>query len=295
MHLKTLLVKLKYKLINLVKRIKYHLVRSWQKKSSLPPILIYQPGKVGSLSVKVTLEEAYKKLGQSVVIHHVHALNKLEKREEFVRATRKNPENSLSIIHDWMRLRREIDKDPQRYWKIINLVRDPVAMKVSALFQTLEQHIPSWQKDHQQGKLHDEDLRALLLSKSEFGFKGLDVWYDRQVKDLWGIDVFGEPFPSGKGYCFYQTANIHMVIIRLEDLNRVAGEVFDRLLGLKDVKMVNANISEEKSYAQLYTDFKSRPLPEEYVNTAYRTHFARHFYTPYEIAKFREKWLAQGK
>ena len=243
------------------------------------------------MTVQHSLERAYRQLGIPVKVYHAHALNLLDRREEFVRKTRKNPQDSISAIAEWRKLRQDIDSHPEIKWNIINLVRDPVALKVSALFQVMYQHIPDWQKRLKAGILDMSELDELFYEKQEFGFKGLDRWYDNQIKAIWGIDIYASPFPKEAGYQIYQAANINLMIIRLEDLNRVAEKAFDDFLGLKDFKVSNVNVGEDKEYADLYKAFKSRPLAEDYVMHGYETRFARHFYTADEIETSRKRWL----
>jgi hypothetical protein len=262
------------------------------KKTLIPVtrIIIFQPGKVGSMTVQASLERAFENRSRNVEIHHVHALNQLDKREEFVKKTRKNPTESLALIQQWKKLRVEIANHPRRRWYIINLVRDPIAMKVSALFQLLDQHIPDWQERHAAGILKMTDLINLFFTKREFDFSGLETWYDIQVREIWNIDVFSKPFPKEKGYVIYSQANIRLMIIRLEDLNRVANQAFYDFLGLQGFQVVDANVGEKKPYAKLYAEFKSLPLPSDYVDRGYRTRFANHFYTTEEIERFRRRW-----
>lgn len=255
------------------------------------PIIIFQPGKVGSLSVHHSLMLAFEQLQVGTPIYHSHALNKLDEREAFVRKTRKNPAESLKLIEEWKELRQTIDADPTQKWNIISLVREPVAMKVSALFHLLDQHIPDWQQRHENGKLPMSEIEELFYSKSEFGFNGLDTWYNIQLKALWGIDIFATDFPKEKGYEIYKTDQISLLIIRLEDLNQVAPNAFDDFMGLKEFSLSNVNVGDEKSYADLYKEFKTLALPENYVKEGYATHYARHFYTDAELEKFRKRWL----
>ena len=261
------------------------------RNSLQTPIIVFQPGKVGSRTVEKSLIEAYDGLKTRAEIYHAHALNNLDEREEFIRKNRKNPTDSIEVVKKWRQLGEQIKTDPKRIWNVINLVRDPVAMKVSALFTTLYQHIPDWKKRLRNNNLTMADLDELFFSKTEFRFGGLDKWYDTQINELWGIDVYAYPFPTQNGYRIYQTANINLMIIRLEDLNRVAEKAFDEFLGLKNFKVVSVNISENKPYAKLYNEFKSRPLPAEYVNKAYNGRYARHFYADEELQAFRKKWL----
>lgn len=267
-------------------------VRELRTSDSLQ-IIILQQGKVGSLSIKNSLEYAYRQLSYPAVIHHVHALNNLDQREAYIKSTRENPEQSIRQIQNWRRLRKEIDSYPKRKWKIINLVRDPVAIKVSALFQTLNEHIPDWQKYLKNGELTMNDLEKLFYSKPEFGVNDLDTWHDEQIKALWGIDIFAIPFHKDKGYQIYRRANIDLLVIRLEDLNRIANRAIDEFLGIKNLIIQSINVANDKPYARLYDEFKTHPLSEKYVDKAYKLRFANHFYTADEIAAFRKHWLKQ--
>jgi hypothetical protein len=257
------------------------------------PIIIFQPGKVGSLSVHHSLQLAFQRLKVSTPIYHAHALNNLNERENFVRETRKNPDASIQLIQEWKELRKNIDDTPSQKWNIINLVREPVAMKVSALFHLLDQHIPDWQKRHQNGKLPMAEIEELFYSKQEFGFKGLDQWYNNQIKALWDIDIFSTDFPREKGYEIYKSEQITLLIIRLEDLNQIAQKAFHDFMGLEEFTLSNVNVGEEKSYAELYKEFKSFPLPKQYVEDAYQTRYARHFYSQKELEAFQQRWLKQ--
>jgi len=280
--------------MNFIKRIARKIKRTAGKIKkaffSVTRVIVFQPGKVGSSTVQASLERAFKNRNHILEIHHVHALNNLDEREEFIKRTRKDPSESLVLIQEWRELRREIADHPQQRWHIINLVRDPIAIKVSALFQLLDQHIPDWQERQKGGRLTMSELEALFFSKQEFGFAGLEQWYNKQIKDIWGLDVFAEPFPRHAGYKIYEKANIRLIIIRLEDLNQVAKQAFNDFLGLENFQVVNANVSEEKPYAELYNEFKKRPLPEQYVEQGLGTRFAIHFYSPEEIETFRKRW-----
>lgn len=259
------------------------------------PIIIFQPGKVGSLSVYNSLLASFNELGIQTPIYHSHALNNLEEREKFIIQTRKDPSPSLIIIQEWKELRKQIDAEPDKKWNIISLVREPIAMKVSALFHLLDQHIPDWQERHEKDELPLAEIEELFYSKQEFGFKGLDQWYDAQIKSLWNIDVFSSPFPAKQGYKIYKSKQITLLIIRLEDLNNVAAQAFKDFIGMEKFVLSKTNVGEEKSYADLYKEFKSLPLPKNYVETAYETRYARHFYSNEELENFRKRWLGQSE
>lgn len=257
------------------------------------PIIIYQPGKVGSITVHRSLKEAFRKLDLDTPIHHAHNLNKLDTVKASVKKNRKAPAATLKKLDESQLLRDEIDQNRRQRWNIVSLVRDPVALRVSTLFQLLDEYIPNWAELSKEGKLSILDLQKLLINRPEFDPLHLSTWFNNQVKPLFGFDVFAIPFDTKAGYKIYRwpLRRFSFMIIRLEDLNRVAPEAFNEFLELDDFQLINQNIGDEKPYKELYKQFKSLPLPADYLDAAYSTKYARHFYTADELQAFRQRWL----
>ena len=280
-QVKKLYIELKNYSLRLLKRI--------DKRVFLPTI-VFQPGKVGSSSVHASLLKMQNELGISAPIYHAHVLEHIDERIDYVTKNRKAPKKTLNKLAESKTLREKIKNHPKQTWNVINLVREPVAMKISAFFQVLHEYIPDWESRLENGNLPMEELDDILFHKQELGITGLDWWYDNQIKPLWGLDIFEQPFSKEKGYQIYHHENMNLIIFRLEDLNRVAEQAFAEFLGIKGFKIVNENMGEEKPYAALYKQFKQRALPTEYVDAIYKTRFARHFYADTEIEQFRQKW-----
>jgi hypothetical protein len=114
----------------------------------LDPVIIFQSGKVGSLSVQKSLEEACKALGipvavsygqdirqeganaaGQVMIYHTHALNHLDERDSSSGRSAKTRRTIWNSSGNGGHCGRRSMITDQR-WNIINLVRDPVAIKV---------------------------------------------------------------------------------------------------------------------------------------------------------------------
>lgn len=257
------------------------------------PLIIYQPGKVGSITVNQSLKVAFDKLGIKTPIYHAHNLNNISVVEASIKQARKNPGPTLKKLQDSRELRHQIDSNPFKKWNIISLVRDPVALRVSTLFQVLDEYIPDWAELIKAEKLTIKDLQRQLMTRKEFDPIHLSGWYNKQVKDLFGFDVFASPFDVEKGYTIYRSplSRFSFMIIRLEDLNRVASDAFYNFIRLEKLQIVNQNVGSDKHYSELYKKFKTVPLPVEYLDAAYATPYARHFYTAEEIEAFRNKWL----
>jgi predicted site-specific integrase-resolvase len=112
------------------------------------------------------------------------------------------------------------------------------------------------------------------------------------MKPVFDIDVYGQPFPHQKGYEIYHGKNnSRLLLIRLEDLDRVGQKVLGDFLNVKKFQLVHANVAEKKEYSDLYRDFKKIPLPASFLEKMYASRYARQFYTDEEINGFYQKWI----
>jgi hypothetical protein len=262
---------------------------------ALQPIIIFQPGRVDSLNIHASLQKKYAELGVSVPIYHAHILENIDKRLEYLSKNKRTSANSVKKLSESAEIRKRIKNNPKQVWNVINLVQEPVAIKVRTLFQVLHEYIPDWQKRLKMNELSMDELDDILYNKQDLGTRGLEAWYDNQIKSLWGIDIFIESFSRENGYQIYRRENVNLIVLRLEDLDRVAGKAFEEFLGIKDFRIINVNVEGQKAYADLYQKFKQRLLPASYVDEVYKTRFARHFYTESEIMEFRQKWTKSSQ
>jgi hypothetical protein len=249
-------------------------------------------GKVGSRTVFASLQRAYQKLYLNVPVHHVHVLENLDELERNIQKNFANPVDNLAYIRKSKELRKQIEKNPKQAWKVISLVRDPIARNVGSFFQNLEEYIPGWREQYNNGSLTLAALQEYFL-KNESIHIAADWWFEKQLQPLFGIDVFQSDFPFETGYKIYKssTSNASLLLIRLEDLNSCAERAMYEFLGLKDFSLYNTNVGDEKDYADVYSAFKEIPLPSDYITKMYDTRSAHHFYSQDELDAFTSRWL----
>jgi hypothetical protein len=255
------------------------------------PVIIFQAGKVGSTSVQRMLEQA----DLNGPVFHVHVLNAIESRyrqickevgltprEYFVRS------NHLEVSRY---LHREIKRGLKgKKWKVITLVRDPLEQKISSFFQLIDLIVPDFQLRYRSKTLTIEVLTEIFLNRYNLE-RVLADWFDMQMRPVFGIDVYSSEFPKSKGYEIYHGEQADLLLIRLEDLDRCAGEAFGEFLGLTEVNLINHNRGAAKGYATAYGEFKQMvSLPGAYVNAVYESRRARHFYTEEEIKAFKAQY-----
>ena len=276
--------------------------RAELKSCSRAPIIIFQMGKVGSKSVRRSLEA----LNLDMAIYHSHLLTKErideteKKRKKFFRTERES-----YLRRPWLNqfLRKEIcRKGDGKKWKVITLTRDPVARNVSTFFENLEVRAVN---NNESFEIQSDyyDILPFTLSLDEVDalfnlfFEKLRhdtplVFFDYELKGAFGLDVYAEQFPKSIGYKIYQNNLADVLLIRLEDLDSCARQAFKEFLDIQDFALKEENIGANKNYAELYKKFtETINLPESYLDKFYQSKFMRHFYTEQEIISFREHWI----
>ncbi len=273
----------------------------WQcflaERRSQQPVVVYQMGKVGSTAIAASLRAA----SSGLQVHHVHTLTQagIDAREaiyqEIIRHSHSTyfPRARHLMVSRY--LKRQLDArrgHPARYknqrWKVITLLRDPVARNISGFFQTIDSEIPDFTQRYQREPALLEQAMTRFVDQSAQD-ESL-AWFDEEILPALGIDVYAEPFPWAQGYAIYSTELVDLLVLRLEDLPRVGSEALDKFLKV-DVPIVKANEAATKDYAEAYRAFQEGlTLPEAYVQHQYASKLAQHFYSPAELEAFREKW-----
>jgi hypothetical protein len=259
-------------------------------------LFIHQMGKVGSTTIAASLRAAGVRRDKAVYQTHFLSEAGIAFRRELALAgygswdnmTTKGKKGHMrgQMLHDKLvRMRERGD-----HCQVITLVRDPVATNVSGYF-----HKNEWWPDNVRDAVRGGRSDMLETLKADFMAAYPHhvplTWFDMEIKDMFGIDVFATPFPREKGYHIYRTPFADLLLIKLEKLNGVAETAFGEFLNVPQFKLVKTNTAEEKWYADAYDAFKGwLELPEAYLDEQYNSTYARHFYAPEELAAFRGKW-----
>lgn len=217
-------------------------------------ILVYQPGKVGSSSVHASI----KKYAKNVL--HVHYLQNVTYQDE-------NIQKIMSL----------------KSGKIICLVREPVSRAISYMWHMTDSNF-----------FYDLESGLKKIEKECFanGFENFQKnWFDDQMKNIMGIDIFQYPFDREKGYQIIKSGNIELLLIKMERLSDLASEIGE-FLDIKDFQLCKANMGEQRPYRFAYEEYKKVfSLPIERLESIFKDNeFVRHFYTEEECEKFIQKY-----
>lgn len=238
------------------------------------PVLVYQPGKVGSSTIYASLKAG------GIESFHLHALNPYGGYLHF-------PEE---MAEECNALVEQIKKQEKT---IITVVREPVGRDLAAYFEEilfLKDRICIPETGGKNPvKSQEEYFRWIMKSGKERVDRSDEAisywyfdefrWFDEELKAVFGVDVFQYPFDKKQGYCIIEEGNLRILILRME--NSDSWEMAIRkFLHLQDFRMEKAvNLGETKMYASLYKEVKENLcLPEEYVEYYKHNEKCIHFY-----------------
>jgi hypothetical protein len=192
-------------------------------------------------------------------------------------------------------LRDSLQRHPHVSCQIISLVRDPIAFIVSNLFEVPDPAVidtcsPDKRINPQKVLQH---LRQKFQRRA--GTRYLDGWFDRELKRVFGIDVFAQPFPVDRGYAIYQRGRAQALVIRLEELNDHGPRVLAEYLGLnRPLALVRSNTRRTSRDGEAYREvLKHLRLDEATCRDMYSCRIARHFYSPAMVDHFIRRWTHQ--
>ena len=260
-------------------------------KIDSPPIIIYQMGKVGSSTVYESLVGA----SLSNPILHLHFLSR-DLSEH--RCTMKQAGIYPLPYHIYLgeATRTLLDKHQDFPIKIISLVRDPIAFVISDLFQNpyfADESVQTGTGSIDPQKASNYINRKLSDANT---FTYIYEWFNKELKTVFGIDVFAEPFPLETGYAVYSRGNIEALVIRLEDLSKQGPKAISDFLGLRDaliLKQSNTrnNSKEKEAYQEVQDNVAISPF---LCRKIYSSKFVKHFYNEAMIDKFTSTWAKRS-
>jgi len=249
-------------------------------------ILVYQPGKVGSSSVC----NSFFTIGVNAT--HFHYATDYFIFDLIPELTWKPKVTELETIRKCSEYCNNKIKQAKKI-KIITLVREPISRDYSQFLYHMNELVKN-------GYLTSDDSlleactegirkRATQNGKCKYGYQF--EWFNKELKEVFGIDVYDHPFDKEKGYSFIKQDNIEVLVLKLEklsDLEQVIGKFSDT----PNFKLINTNEASKKGYKDLYKSIqKSVKIPQEVISLYYKgNRFMDHFYSEEEKKFFLKKW-----
>ncbi|MBK7218160.1 MAG: hypothetical protein IPH95_14190 [Candidatus Promineofilum sp.] len=277
-------------------RAAHHLRRRRRHGQGL--LLVHTMGKVGSTTVGASLRQ--QGIRRTMAMYQPHFLSDEGRAfaeqlatqgvggwEQLVKKERSDFLRSRLLGQELARMRAEGERV-----KIITMVRDPVATNVSGLFHNHTWWPAALKAECAAGSPGCLDALSQYFLNS-YPHDVPETWFDMELRALYGVDVYAQPFDPRRGYAVYHSDTADVLLLKLETLNQVGAAAVRDFLGLAAFELVPSNTAEDKSYADLYKAFRRQVhLPAAYLDRVYGSRMARHFYAPEELAAFRGKWSA---
>jgi hypothetical protein len=227
------------------------------------PVFIYQMGKVASSSVNFSLNRVYPG-----VVLHAHSFG---------------PDH-----HEW-RIRRLFERTvlEGNPLDIISLTREPIGRNISAFFENFERDTGSRYANHE---FSMTELREQFLNNYDHEIPL--VWFDKNIKDNFDIDVYASPFPD-EGVESYRKGNIRLLVLRSEIEDNLKISAIRDFLHLPEFDLHQRNVASQKEYADEYRQFvKSVKLPSDYLTRMINSKYFNHFYDS-NLAEEVRRWWAE--
>jgi hypothetical protein len=190
------------------------------------------------------------------------------------------------------RLLDKIERSPGLEVKVITLVREPIARDISDFFQNIRRH----------PRLVDTGGEICRLAAMEHllqRFRAFDEstdyacnWFDRELKQVFGVDVYAHPFSYKEGYTILTEGNVSVLLLRLEDLDRCFSQAIGAFLGLeRALSPAQSNLRARAEHAEAYRYVLDNiAVPRPVCVRIYSSRHAKHFYSKDARDKLISRW-----
>jgi hypothetical protein len=165
-----------------------------------------------------------------------------------------------------LHVHRQMREDPSRRWKVITLVREPVARRVSCFFHHLASRLPDIDLGQDLRPGDYPRIQDAIVESADPYFRNPEDWFAEELASVFGLDVFSRDFPHATGYMVVEGRRADLLVVRVEDLDRCGAAAVREFLAPTDFRLVPANRASDKPYALQYGPYstgsscKTRPF-----------------------------------
>jgi len=255
--------------------------------SNKPFIIIYQQGRVASTSIYESLYDS----NLTFPIYHIHTISAVSAQKQITAAKLSNRKVFRHLYVGKM-LSNALIKHKTRNdtvpWKVISIVRDPLAIMVSL-------HFLNAKKDSNIFSSNESTLKhfELLFSTNDPSKWAICTWFDDVFYDELGIDVYQHPFNTETGYTIIKEGKLDILLLRFDELSQAfkngCSELFE--VDKERFNLKHANVHKNTQYDERLSYVKKHlKIPREFCNKIYATKLAKHFYSPNQIEELTAKW-----
>lgn len=258
-----------------------------------PPVLIYQFGKVGSSTIRVSLRRSPLKR-PVYQVHHLSESGIGTYHEKYHKFPQSRNIGDCIAIGEALRAKLYDPEHSVPKLSVITITREPISAMLSAFFEGLnESRIAKFQRVD--GSIDPDRVIASIhqrFRRFDESTNRICTWFDQELNTTLEIDVFAHSFDHKQPYHIIRANHIELLLLRLEDLNQIGATVLSEFLKLPaPLQLKTRNQRDRKQFSDLYTYVKENlNLPKAVCRKIYRSQYATHFYSQAERKAFVQKW-----
>ena len=176
----------------------------------------------------------------------------------------------------------------RRRLRAITLVRDPIARNISWYFENLPD---IWDEP---AAYETQTLSRLIeVYLDVFDHEEALSWFDDEIQQAYGIDVYARPFAHDQGWQTYRRGPYELLALRTDLNDQKKAHAIAEYLNLSSVVIPLRNTSAQRPYADVYTEFSRMVRHDEsHLDRMYSSLFVQHFFAPEEVVAMRQRWSA---
>jgi len=161
-------------------------------------------------------------------------------------------------------------------WKFIVGMREPIGCCLSLAFDNIN---------------HDKDVIDISDMICQSIYPYISTWFDVQIKDSLGINIFDYEFNKKNGYSIIKKNNIEVMLYRMENLSQIFSKAMEDFIGIPKLKLSMKNITTKKSFEKINEKITQNfYLENEFLEKVYSNRIVKYFYSEEEISEFYNYW-----
>ena len=172
-----------------------------------------------------------------------------------------------------------------RRFRVVSLARDPVAQKVSTVFQSPR----LWRLDTREPEAVRRHVAAQVERMAETG--SALSWFEDELGATFGVDAAALGFDRAAGFARTSARGAEILVAKTEALDRL-GDALSTFVG-RPLMLERRNVREATRDAARYRAVRDAlRFPRATLEAVYAAPLARTFYAPDEIERLVVRWSA---
>jgi hypothetical protein len=195
-------------------------------------------------------------------------------------------------LHDMLQSAFHVSEQVRRSpngFRVASCVRDPISRQISHLFK-----FPEISQKLAGLDVYSNPDGARRWMVEAFHRRRPLTWFEEQISEPFGVDLFGSPFDRVAGTLRLVHGGARIVVIRFEDPAATRETGLGWLLERERLIIPVVDRSSDKATAMAYKRFCDAFIaPDRLIEAVYESKMMKHFYVEAELHNFRNRWSSR--